>query len=426
MTITTRAVTAKTRQTLQLSNIAHYADQGLIGMSRNGVRVFGYNTTNKNQLRYSDNVFTSPSSPTWTTVTTFEDFGTSLVSGLIELFNGEVLVYQTSTVQSVNFTKVWKSSGWSTSPTTATWSLVLTTTGGTCAPQYCIHDFAHGPDGVVLASESGAQTSSGDLATATKAIRVWISYDFGSTWAPFFNLVDWAVSRGSATHAGMHMHGLGYDYFWKRIYLLFGDNTGNGKNVITSNQQQVLYTDDYGATFSIMEAPVDYCVSQSSFGTGNCNQFIAPAFTQSYMVLTPDLNKPKVPLLCRKGANRKFDGFYAIGADSDFVSSRISKRAAAADVLTGVESDQGMFVFPSRATVASGFTGTAYIPVVMSDDLRSFSTVLVQFPLTNSAQTLVGYTDAYVSIGGKIILVSPNTFNNGASKFSVADIIYEI
>lgn len=100
---------------------------------------------------------------------------------------------------------------------------------------------------IVLLSEYGKQGSGG-------ATHVYLSTDFGANFSTILDLSDNVqltainanlnspmVQQPYGVGTGLHIHGVSYDYFGKRIYVCIGDAGLNGSHI--------LWSDDLGATW---------------------------------------------------------------------------------------------------------------------------------------------------------------------------------
>ena len=210
-----------------------------VGISNDRTTFYGGDT---NILRQSVN-----GGVTWTLVNS--SFPSGQINGLYETDDGEALVFISPIALPG---KVYKSTGWSTSHTTATWSLVLTSTGG-AVNNYGLNNAVFGDDilfpgtgkyGVIGCY--GTQTpSTGDATTSGR--YVYFTGDYGVTWSLVFDLYTW-----SGNTAGMHIHSAAYDPWWDRLWVAWGDVQMNGK-------LDVVYSDDHGATWTQLDAlPATY------------------------------------------------------------------------------------------------------------------------------------------------------------------------
>lgn len=220
-----------------------------IGISRDTTIIYGSassgNTSTATTLYQSSNAGSS-----WSTVATFSE----AVVGLRETDDGEAIAITIGATSSPGY--IYKSNGWSTSHTSATWTKTLTTIGGYIRPYWSAgHVWSFGDDTITagtskigLASEYGVQTSpSGDQ--TTKARRVYLTQDYGNTWTQILDL----YSRYPTTFP-MHVHNASYDPYWSRIWVLFGDNGVSEGDT----KYQILYSDDLGQTWTALSAQLPW------------------------------------------------------------------------------------------------------------------------------------------------------------------------
>ena len=94
---------------------------------------------------------------------------------------------------------------------------------------------------------SGVQSSA--------ARSLYLSQDFGETWSEIFDIFNPPSPAAHKYGIGLHLHAAAYDQEWNRIWLLTGDNTGDGITTIGgSSYTQVWYSDDLGVTWNILPA----------------------------------------------------------------------------------------------------------------------------------------------------------------------------
>ena len=181
---------------------------------------------------------------TWTTLYTF--MAGWVVSLLIETDDGEAVAFiNCAAVRG----RVYKSSGWAASHSTATWTEVLVTEGS-YVDRYGANSATFGDDAIVPGSgKYGAigcygnqTTSSGDQ--TTKGRYAYWTEDYGVTWVQVFDLLEWATARGVT--ANLHIHSAAYDPWWDRIWIAWGDTAIDGK-------LDVVFSDDHGSTWSQLE-----------------------------------------------------------------------------------------------------------------------------------------------------------------------------
>lgn len=101
--------------------------------------------------------------------------------------------------------------------------------------------------GYIQTCQATAPDGGGNAAT-----RAYLSTDFGENWTQIFDLytdVDYKYA------CGIHLHAMAYDEAWDRIWLQFGDNTGDGPTISSyPTNTQILYSDDRGATWEFLPA----------------------------------------------------------------------------------------------------------------------------------------------------------------------------
>lgn len=215
-----------------------------VGISKNRTTLYGAGSTNNATI-----VQSTDEGATWTTVKAMYN----TVTHVLELDDGEALAF----INNAATGRVYRSSGWSTSHTTATWNLVLDSTGG-FFNSYGLNAASFGDEGLVTSSGKygviasyGVQTSgTGDQ--TTKGRYVYFTEDYGATWAQVFDIYTWT---GNA--AGMHVHGAAYDPYWDRLWVTWGDTQQNSKT-------DVVYSDDHGATWTQLPAAAVWAASGSS------------------------------------------------------------------------------------------------------------------------------------------------------------------
>lgn len=91
-----------------------------------------------------------------------------------------------------------------------------------------------------------------DGVQTAKARRLFLSEDFGDTWEQIFDIY---TTPDYKYGIGIHLHAAAYDEEWDRIWLLTGDNTGDGASISGyPTNTQVVYSDDRGATWNWLAA----------------------------------------------------------------------------------------------------------------------------------------------------------------------------
>lgn len=312
---------------------------------------------------------------TWTSVKDFNTLHTNCdFLGLLELPSGEVLV-ATSAFGSFA-ARIYKSTGWTTNPATASWTLKHTMAHCQLLRSYTLNERCLGSNGIVLAGEGGAQTEglaamgltkisggsgyttasvttisggsgedirvscyngevyrigvfnggsghtpgtyaftiSGDGSGASwtytvlaggdidgvqsaAARSLYLSQDYGENWSEIFDVFNPPSPAAHKYGNGLHLHGAAYDQEWGRIWLLTGDNTGDGITMVGgSTNTQVWYSDDLGVTWSILPAEL-YITTQ-----GIQAQYTAiRVFKNSVVLGTDALNDISMVVLPRTG-----------------------------------------------------------------------------------------------------------------------------
>lgn len=215
-----------------------------VGISKDRTLLYGAGSTGNATLQQS-----SDEGVTWNTVKVLAN----TIMFLLELDDGEALAF----VNTSGKGSVYRSTGWTTSHTTATWALVLTSAGG-YFNGFGLNAASFGDENLVVGTGQygviaayGAQTSNAGDQT-TKGRYVYFTSDYGATWGQVFDLYSWT---GNAI--GMHVHGASYDPYWDRLWVTWGDTQKNSKT-------DVVYSDDHGATWVQVPAASVWAASGSS------------------------------------------------------------------------------------------------------------------------------------------------------------------
>lgn len=221
MTYAIREITPTKLAPFRLDNLTRTANGGfiVIGMEIGGATLYARNATAGNLYQSVD------SGANWTLVKAFG--GTATIQKLYNTADGEALViFKTLTPLGT----VYKSTGWAASHTTATFALVLTSTGGYFGA-YQSNVGTCNSNGVVVINEYGAQTDSSHSSSTNSdaARRGYLSLDNGTTFSQFVDLYN--MGTGIAYPAGVHVHSLFYDEDWDCVFMTFGDNTGEGVSI---------------------------------------------------------------------------------------------------------------------------------------------------------------------------------------------------
>lgn len=276
MTTTNQAITAETFPQYTLSGVT-VADVGAVKpllLSRYSNRVYGLRLSD-NTLMYSDDEMSN-----WTATT----FASSGLQQVIETYDGELLALS-GAGQQLNPNYIYRSSGWSTGPTTATFSLKLTITAGV-ASLWGFGLNSIGPNGTVVVTSYGAQTVSGGQATNTQTGHYsFISTDHGNT---FSSMLDLLSLPGNAVQnpAGVHWHGNSYSPLDNCVWLTYGDNTSvEGRGIPGTGNTQLMRYDLDTQTITFLPIGADY----SGLTGGNLQQWTGVKVTDDgSVVLTPD------------------------------------------------------------------------------------------------------------------------------------------
>lgn len=365
-------------------------------------------------LQSSTNVDTS-TTPTWTNLYTFPTTSGRTIAGFQELANGEAMVVMTESGQSTNLSHVYVSSGWSVNKATATWTETLATIGGNVTNAYSMHDWSSAADGTVLMSESGGQTSGGSANVTSDLIkgrRVWLSKDFGLTWALVFDIYTFGQAQGIAYPASVHVHGVGYDQEWQRIWICYGDNTGDGKNIAGTGYVQVVSSDDGGSSWQKLVTPPYW---NNSGQLALTLQYIVPVIFNNAVVFTTDATPPNAPVIYPKTGFRKLGEAY-LGPNY---------RTAVAGQVRKVLKDAR---FPTFFTgvLYTAQTGTSYCTIpVTDDDGFTWSTMRLEIPVQTPNIPSLGFSQILgPTLNGKIVCLSGMYANNDNTKKTlVADLV---
>ncbi len=212
-----------------------------VGISKDRTLLYGAGSTNNATLQQS-----SDEGVTWTNVKVMAN----TVTHLLELDDGEALAF----INNFSLGAIYRSTGWSTSHTTATWTSVLAAPGGFFnsyglnAATFGDEKLAPGTGQYGVVGTYGPQTTGAGDQT-TKGRYVYFTSDYGATWTPVFDIYTW-----SGNAAGMHIHGAAYDPYWDRLWVTWGDTQLNSKT-------DVVYSDDHGATWVQVPAAAVWAAS---------------------------------------------------------------------------------------------------------------------------------------------------------------------
>jgi hypothetical protein len=371
------------------------------------------------KLQMSTNVdqSTATTTPTWTDIYSFPP-GRSPVA-ITLLANGEVMV-ATTTAGWAGW--VYLSTGWATNPLTATWSLVLTATGGNGGGyrSYCMHQWSHGTDGTVLFSESGAQSTGNAGADVTAARRVYLSRNFGADnfngGVPILDLLAYATAQGVPNAQTMHLHGVAYDEDDRRIYVIFGDdNYPHAGLVAGAGYAQCIYSDDFGVTWQKLPQPA----TAASWPATSHAQYLNLTITKSALIFAPDVSLPGAIVVYPKNGYRNLgDGIIGPAMGTTGVG--------------GLNTRVDMKVrcpiwFSGQVYNKDGFTQGRYLTIPMTDDDGlTWSSVQIWMPAQNPLVYSFGFNAVWgPTRRGKMVASGTGMYiNNDATKKSmVADLV---
>jgi hypothetical protein len=427
--MTIKALEAIDVKVPKLKNLTYFNPGALpLYLSDDRRRFYG---SSNNVLKYSTNVDTA-STPTWTDIHTFPATIESLsvsVTCFQELDNGEAFVACTY-IGSTSRSRCYVTEGWNFGANlSAPWLETLTTIGGDVYRNYSGHGFNKGKNGVVLVAEGGGQTAGGEANQAAdyfKARRVFINRNFaksstpGADWPVLFDLYTYGQSQGVAYPANVHVHGVAYDEDWDRVWICYGDNSGDGKNIAGLGNTQVVYIDD--ASTDTPKAPVKlpqpvlWSVNTSGFLGANM-QFIQPVVTEQFVKFTPDVSNPLGVLIYPKIGYRKL---------GDPINGPDYGSGVAFPVRRGNKDKLMPLFFGGQVTGTQ--TGTLWVPLaITADGGLTWYRQLEEVPLQSPALASRGYIDVFgPTINGKVVLRAQHHKNNDSSKkYIQADFVIE-
>lgn len=395
-----RAITSSGRKVHSIANATTFSDAGLIGPSKDGTIIYRRKAGATGTLGWASAAAfaADPANVAWTycdNAAAPHDATGGIVS-VVELADGELLL---GTLSSGSFGFVRKSSGWATNPKTATFVQVLSLGGTRPDPQYAFHQWTMRGPATVWVSEGGPQTSGGAgnaTADAGRATRLWRSDDNGASWVVDFDLRDYATSQGVQYPAGVHLHGFAYDAVQRRLWVCYGDGTGQGDDIAGLANAQVIYREDGGTGWTKLALPLNWKAASSALDS---NQYIAAVPLADVVLFTPDESRPLAPF-----AMRRSNGTSELlgSTDQRGLDGRITRTS-------------GVIVMPGITVGRSA--GTYKAKALLSADELNWSEVAV--PHTLSASGASGARWGMVA-GGKLIL---QLTGQGAG-FVVADLAY--
>ena len=136
-----------------------------------------------------------------------------------------------------------------------------------------------------------------DGVQSSAARSLYLSQDFGETWSEIFDIFNPPSPAAHKYGTGLHLHAAAYDQEWNRIWLLTGDNTGDGITTIGgSSYTQVWYSDDLGVTWNILPAEL-YITTQGI----NAQYTSIRIFKNSIVLGTDALNDIGIVVFPRTG-----------------------------------------------------------------------------------------------------------------------------
>lgn len=331
-----RPLTTSSLYKYTFTNPSVVASGGYRPIYINRARTTFYAVTLGSASQYSKLYKSTDGGSNWSLIKDFEaTLANAVVQGLLELPSGEMLIALSPL--GTFPTRIYKSTGWSSNPATATWTLKFTTPNQPLSRNYTFNNTCIGTNGVILVGEAGAQTQqnagltkvnggsgyttatitavsggsgediratiysgqvyrigvlnggtghtngtyhftiTGDGSSAdwtytvtggviqgvqtSRAISLFLSTDFGETFSEIFNIFTTPTFKYGN---GLHLHAACYDESWDRIWLTFGDNTGDGLLVAGSGNTQICYSDDRGSTWTFLDGEA-YLIDQSVY-----------------------------------------------------------------------------------------------------------------------------------------------------------------
>lgn len=165
----------------------------------------------------------------WSDIHVFDD----AVTAVREFSNGELVVATDSSRG-----KLYVSSGWASNPSTATWTLKVTSSA---AGNYFANSWSMDSYGTIgLAAEYGNKDG------VANARYVYLTRDSGATWSTIYDL---------GNDEGRHLHGVAYDQYWDRIWISTGDDVNT-----------VEYSDNWGRSWVVAHQDNDVAGDYQSVG----------------------------------------------------------------------------------------------------------------------------------------------------------------
>jgi hypothetical protein len=297
MTITNQALTPLDQPRYTLSNPVLAAVPAIIPqmISRSGNLAYG--------RRASDNAlcFSLDETATWTFLNNKPPQKTQ---GIIETYDGELLLLCSDSASpgSSGTLLIYKSTGWSANKVTATFALKKTVSAANAgiASQWSFNNGCTTPSGVIVTNQYGQQTqSTGD--NSQRAIQSYISFDHGETWADLMNLLN----LGYTNPIGVHWHGCCASALDNRVYLSYGDNTGNGPAIAGTGNLQVAYVNLEDMSVGFLPSPPQY-----PFAAGDSMQYTGiRCADDGSLIFSPDARPYAIMVYGRTGY-RQFNAMH--------------------------------------------------------------------------------------------------------------------
>ncbi|MBO9188092.1 hypothetical protein ACQZ4Y_19795 [Rhizobium sp. L80/93] len=401
-----RAITPKSQYRHTVANQVFSTQSPPICLLADGTFFGGFGSqTLWQSTDFADNI----ASPTRTNLFTFTRANTTITT-ILPLDSGEILVIIKDSIYSY----IYRSSGFATNRLTATWTLVLSPAGqGGIADNYSAHQWAQA-NGKVILAESGAQTSGGSDIVATddtRAVRIYVSLDDGQTFTTK-DIRTIAAGYGVPYPAGVHCHGVAYDKVWDRFYWLYGDGTGDGKNIAGYGYSQVLYSDDNGTTWNKLPS-FTHWMQTSSSDLSQTGQFISVAFTDDVIVFTPDVTRPIAEFIVRRAGYRQYGAANLQMGDVPGITGRTTRGPNGKLFTCGG--------YNSGNNVAAGTYETAFN--ASPDGFKWDKVTLSQILTASGPQGITRVLGPTAS--GKIVAVFlASTAQMGGGNVMVADLVY--
>lgn len=309
--------------------------------------------------------------------------GSQVIESVIETDDGEMLVNIKDAASTPG--RLWKSTGWSTSHTGATWRQVLASTGGYFDGRWSVHANTFGDDkirpgssAVGVVCEYGPQTSvtfasgNADTTDLTKARRVFLTTDYGSTWTQILDLAAFFPNA-----VGLHPHAAAYDPYWDRIWLTWGDTQ---TNTVGAGNTELLYSDDRGQTWNTVPAANGIDAAQST----------TIVITRDAIILGSD-NRPGIVRISRAGYRQigeiTYPNTIATGTSAYLIATtgHQNRRQPSAPILLSFTGASGRY-YPALYYSTDGGTFTE----AWADPASAGGAVIAYGPTISGA--IVGYS----------------------------------